>query len=175
MDIRAEEFQPTLVKLVRNDKHGLNERRCGDCVICCTLFGVKELNKPMGVKCEHVCSTGCGIHPNWPIECREFECLWRSGVVGAEDQHPNKLGIMLTTWTDIQLGLFFCVHEVIEGALQRSDVNILLNELASSMFLYVFSCDGDNCKTIMGPRHKQQYAKNFFTKRDFNPKEIVVS
>ena len=52
-------------------------KSCGPCGLCCKVFAVEELAKPMGVTCAHRSRTaGCSIHPDRPASCRSFECVW---------------------------------------------------------------------------------------------------
>ena len=52
-------------------------KSCGPCGLCCKIFAVEELAKPMGVMCAHRNKdTGCGIYAERPVSCRSFECVW---------------------------------------------------------------------------------------------------
>jgi len=52
-------------------------KSCGPCGLCCKVFAVAELAKPMGVMCTHRSkAAGCGIYPDRPASCRSFECVW---------------------------------------------------------------------------------------------------
>ena len=53
-------------------------KSCGPCGLCCKVFAVEELKKPMGVMCAHYggAGAGCTIHPDRPQSCRTFECVW---------------------------------------------------------------------------------------------------
>ena len=52
-------------------------KSCGPCGLCCKVFAVEELAKPMGVICAHRSkAVGCSIHPDRPASCRSFECVW---------------------------------------------------------------------------------------------------
>lgn len=50
-------------------------KSCGPCGMCCKVFAVEELAKPMGVQCAHF-AAGCRIYPDRPAPCRSFECVW---------------------------------------------------------------------------------------------------
>lgn len=52
------------------------QKSCGPCGLCCKVFAVQELAKPMGAICIHRSKAGCGIHPERPTSCRSFECVW---------------------------------------------------------------------------------------------------
>jgi hypothetical protein len=52
-------------------------KSCGPCGLCCKIFAVDELAKPMGVMCAHRSpAAGCGIYADRPASCRSFECVW---------------------------------------------------------------------------------------------------
>ena len=52
-------------------------RSCGTCSLCCTVYSVKELNKPDGQPCPHVApGRGCQVHAIRPYVCRQFYCSW---------------------------------------------------------------------------------------------------
>lgn len=73
-------------------------RSCGECCACCVLPRVPDLDKPGYRPCEHLsqCKDGsCGIYQDRPGVCRDFLCLWRTGLVeGDERRRPDKLGLM---------------------------------------------------------------------------------
>lgn len=52
-------------------------RDCGTCTLCCKVYDVPVLDKPLGQWCPH-CKPGkgCGIHETRPEFCRQFNCLW---------------------------------------------------------------------------------------------------
>ena len=53
-------------------------RTCGTCSLCCKVYAVPELNKPVGRWCVHsVRGGGCSNHTNRPHICRQFFCSWR--------------------------------------------------------------------------------------------------
>jgi hypothetical protein len=74
---------------------------CGDCQVCCVVLGVESIDKPAHKSCKHQCSSGCGIYPERPAECRDYLCLWRAGVlIGGVNYRPDRLGLMLTVHND---------------------------------------------------------------------------
>lgn len=45
--------------------------RCGD---CCTRFDIEELNKPAGVRCQHLSEDNlCQIYANRPYVCYKHD------------------------------------------------------------------------------------------------------
>jgi hypothetical protein len=52
-------------------------RDCGTCTLCCKVYDVPSLNKPLGKWCSHCTpGRGCGIHETRPDHCRSFYCFW---------------------------------------------------------------------------------------------------
>ena len=68
-----------------------DERPCGGCTACCSVFGVKELGKKPWTGCKHLEETGCKIYDKRPAMCKGFFCLWQGGA-GEEDERPDRLG-----------------------------------------------------------------------------------
>ncbi len=50
-------------------------KSCGPCGLCCKVFAVEELAKPMGVQCQHF-HGGCASYADRPQPCRSFACVW---------------------------------------------------------------------------------------------------
>jgi len=72
-------------------------RSCGTCTLCCKVFDVPSLDKPMGQWCRHcVQGRGCGIHETRPDHCRAFFCMWMTeGWIGPEWK-PDRSKLVLT-------------------------------------------------------------------------------
>lgn len=82
-------------------------RNCTDCTLCCTVLGVKALNKPRNTDCAHaLAGKGCQIYDQRPAECRAFHCdflvdpklpaHWRpkrSRMVLYYDDEAQRLGV----------------------------------------------------------------------------------
>lgn len=52
-------------------------RSCATCTLCCTVLGIKTLEKPANAHCPHCAlSAGCTIYDARPYECRAFHCAW---------------------------------------------------------------------------------------------------
>jgi hypothetical protein len=84
-------------------------RTCGDCTVCCTVMGVRELGKPYAFPCHHLCDSGCSIYEDRPHGCVVFECLWRQGAVEGEGMRPDKWGVMFVVDLmddGLELGVF---------------------------------------------------------------------
>lgn len=97
-------------------------RSCSACSACCTLMGVPELDKPLQTKCEHVCSSGCGIYAERPESCRVFRCLWLQGI-GPRQFRPDRSGVMLTV---NDTGRILVAMELVKGAATRGAMHTFL-------------------------------------------------
>lgn len=69
-------------------------RTCGACQACCTVLGVKPLDKPAFQRCAHQCAKGCGIYETRPDPCRLYACGWVEGF-GQRRDRPDRLGVIL--------------------------------------------------------------------------------
>ena len=67
-------------------------RPCGECTLCCELWHIEEFDKPEGQKCKYQGESGCNRYELRPEVCRGFYCLWKIGVLHA-DQRPDKIGM----------------------------------------------------------------------------------
>ena len=72
---------------------------CGECTLCCDLFEVKWLNKPVNTKCIH-CDLGCKIHDEKPSECTDFDCAYIQSKVTNINLRPYKCGIIFEKLSD---------------------------------------------------------------------------
>ncbi len=70
---------------------------CQDCTGCCTVFEVKEIEKPFAVPCKYLGATlfghGCTIYMDRPDACKRYVCLWLDSQRRAEftDRMPEAL------------------------------------------------------------------------------------
>ena len=122
-------------------------RPCGECTACCTALEVSELKKPVGKPCHLLCETGCGVYPERPPSCKAYICGWKMGF-GLQDQRPDKIGIVMSPQpgtSPIHPG--FVVHECIDGAWERFDVQQLVRYVAQ-MFVLVLIRNGLPSKVL---------------------------
>lgn len=73
-------------------------RDCGDCVLCCLVMRVLELNKPEAIKCKYCVRTGCLIYEERPASCRNFHCLWQFKKLFKDKKgkrRPDRLGALI--------------------------------------------------------------------------------
>ncbi len=78
-------------------------KSCGPCGLCCKVFAVEELAKPMGVICAHRSkAVGCSIHPDRPASCRSFECVWLMDPEMPHRFRPDQTQVVLDQEADGQ-------------------------------------------------------------------------
>ena len=71
-------------------------RACGSCAMCCKLPAIPELQKPLGVWCQHVArGKGCSIYGDRPASCRSFYCLWMQDRALGPEWKPDRAKFML--------------------------------------------------------------------------------
>jgi hypothetical protein len=76
------------------------KRSCGGCTLCCKALAIKELNKPLGVACQHICSSGCAVQDQRATNdiyfgCNTYNCLWLLGDLQEKDR-PDKIKAVFT-------------------------------------------------------------------------------
>lgn len=68
------------------------EHSCGECSLCCIYPAIEKIQfaaegmpltgrKPYGKTCAHCTSKGCSVYEVRPPVCRNYECLWKFGLV----------------------------------------------------------------------------------------------
>jgi len=73
-------------------------RDCDGCTLCCKVIGVKALEKPMGVWCQHCAPKGgCAIYAERPDECRNFDCGYLLEPSLGPEWKPSESKIVLLT------------------------------------------------------------------------------
>jgi hypothetical protein len=81
---------------VRSPEPIVPGRGCDGCTLCCKLMGVIELDKPMGVWCEHCdVGTGCRIYETRPRSCEVFNCAFLTLDILTEAWRPSKCKIVV--------------------------------------------------------------------------------
>jgi hypothetical protein len=97
------------------------ENKCGECTACCTLLGVKSLQKDDYVSCQHECAAGCAIYQNRPKECGIYECLWLQQYPGFSERfRPDKLRVICDL-AESGGNWAIMVRELDEGVYERDD------------------------------------------------------
>jgi hypothetical protein len=72
-------------------------RDCGTCSLCCKVFEVEVLNKPLGQWCPHCTpGKGCGIHETRPAHCRAYHCFWMLAPFLGPEWKPEKARFVLS-------------------------------------------------------------------------------
>jgi hypothetical protein len=70
------------------------KRECGKCTLCCELPEIEVLHKPMFKKCDYQFEGGCKFYQSRPRVCRNFSCMWLSGILNF-DKSPLATGIIV--------------------------------------------------------------------------------
>ena len=155
-------------RLARKElRKAASSRPCGECTACCTLRHVVTLAKPSGVPCLHeVPGIGCASYKERPIECRDFECLWRAGLLGPEHR-PDKLGVMFSVRPMLlgRYGEHVIVAEPLElGGLDTPEAMTVIQGLAHQgqlVLLLARDLEGNERRRMAGPPEKVQRAQEF--------------
>lgn len=86
-------------------------RTCGHCNFCCIVVPVEmPLNKPGGVRCQHLRHKGCSIYAQRPDVCAAWSCAWLYQPEGKILRRPDNCGYAVDC----------CLHEIfINEALVR--------------------------------------------------------
>jgi hypothetical protein len=74
-------------------------RECGECSMCCKVFAIPALNKPIGEWCIH-CRPGrerCTIYPTRPDECASFHCSWMASADLGPEWYPPVAKFVVST------------------------------------------------------------------------------
>lgn len=76
-------------------------RRCGDCTLCCKLLPTKEIEKPANERCPHQkVGKGCTIYHRRPFSCRVWNCRWLVGDDTAELSRPDRAHYVIDIMPD---------------------------------------------------------------------------
>ena len=125
-------------------------RKCGRCQQCCVTFNVRELEKPAGTPCKHLCESGCGLYGKpRPKVCGTYRCHWLGGAFLEEDR-PDRIGVIFTVKTSEELGVNFLIaDEFITGAFETPRVVSLIENESRTWLVMLKHIDGK--RTILGP------------------------
>lgn len=84
----------------------MEDRRCGNCTLCCKLVGVNELFKPEGKWCRFcTIGEGCRVYETRPFSCRGFECEWYMHPGLPEDLRPDNCKVVFFCLADTKICL----------------------------------------------------------------------
>jgi len=73
-----------------NELSASGPRPCGSCSLCCKLYEVPELDKPVYQWCRHFAKgKGCTIHATRPDVCRNYQCAWSHNTVLDDSWRPD--------------------------------------------------------------------------------------
>lgn len=143
-------------------------RKCGGCVVCCSVFGVEEIQKDPWTGCPNLNSTGCLIYQDRPAKCREFYCLWQGGL-GDMGQRPDRLGVVFAHTngkTEFTRKMEYQAYEVKPGAFGDAKVIALAKSLARSSKLIIGHRYGGKMLTFLGPKGKIKAAQEWVKRKN---------
>lgn len=123
------------------------DRDCDGCSVCCHIFHIWELDKPMRVWCRHISSAhdSCTEYDSRPTSCREFLCHWRlETALVPECFKPSVCGFIITYSRQQRA---FLVHETREGAFDDAVLELMdwvhrLRRRGAKVGLVPFDVDG---------------------------------
>lgn len=108
----------------------MTNRSCGDCMACCHVLGVTQIDKPDFQDCQHLCELGCAIYANRPAICSGYECLYLMDLLPEEGDRPDRLGAVFSVGESNMLGTYFQVAEFCPGAINDPRVQAIVETLA---------------------------------------------
>lgn len=132
-------------------------KSCDGCNLCCVLFPIKELNKPLNVSCKHSTKEGCDIYAKRPLICKAFICQWLIRQDMGEDLRPDKCGIVY----HINDGKLFASQKSIYSHMNKANI-IFMDDLKARKIPYTRQYYNED-----GILEKVVYAKS--------PKKLVGS
>lgn len=69
--------------------------------MCCKVMSIPELDKPMGLWCQHCTpGKGCDAYDERPPSCRVFQCLWLVDPGIPDELKPNRSKVIFDQDTD---------------------------------------------------------------------------
>lgn len=122
-------------------------------------MGVDELSKPPGEACKHAMAKGCAVYPARPGGCREFNCIWRFGLLDTEDR-PDKSGVVFDLTEPHGPNLFdrmLVARPAWPGAFEQAQG--LFDRLTADGHLIILA-DLEGPRRIIGPPDKMADMQN---------------
>lgn len=123
-------------------------RECGSCTKCCEgwLSGTAHEHKFWpGRRCHYVCSTGCEIYENRPVDpCRTYSCAWLTSDEIPGWMKPNEVNVIATIRT----------HEGIEFLDLAEAGSTLSAEVLSWAVMYALGKNKNLRYMLAGGRNK---------------------
>lgn len=69
---------------------------CNGCTLCCKVFAVEALAKPLGTPCVFQREGCCAVYSTRPNECATFQCVYLS--TGLAFLNPRRLGAAMAVF-----------------------------------------------------------------------------
>ena len=67
---------------------------CGNCVECCRVFPIEEIQKPKHILCINCSGKDCNVYTTRPDACKNFNCAFLVGN-WREELRPDKCGVII--------------------------------------------------------------------------------
>ena len=131
-------------------------RPCDGCTVCCSVFGVEEIDKSPWVTCAHLNERGCGIYATRPGHCHGFYCLYQHGM-GTSMDRPDKLGVVFAPTngkTDFTGEEEIQAYEAVPLAFNKPEVVRLAKAFGDKGKLVIGHCYGGQEFRFVGPPDK---------------------
>lgn len=127
------------------------KRSCGSCKACCTTMGVKEIGKPPGEPCKHLCAVGCGVYLGRPQSCRVFGCGWLHGY-GPLDGRPDLCNVLFWVQVTDDGVLEYAVAEELEEGAADKGLAYAMARTLSQHHAVAIRDPSRRVRSILGPR-----------------------
>ena len=133
--------------------------KCGECTLCCFMFPVDWLNKPINTDCIH-CNKGCTIQSTKPSECSDYNCMYAQVEGVSINLRPDKCGVIFDKITT----------RIIYGVLSpNNEVSDLLKKQIADFNVQGFSVIMASIKErnngyFISPAHKEKHIRKEFDK-----------
>lgn len=131
-------------------------RTCGECNVCCTAMHVAALEKPPGMRCQHMSDIGCSIYEQRPAACRDWYCMWVRDTRGvfSDQERPDRTGVFLTASKPTETGQqVIYVHPVRPDALELPATQAMITRLQQFVAMETLPYFGDSTElTLEGNR-----------------------
>jgi hypothetical protein len=137
----------------------VEDRQCGSCTACCKALAVAEIEKREADTCQYCdMGRGCRIYAVRPTPCIEWQCAWRSGVMGDEER-PDKLKVIFDL-QETRFGKTLAAWELAHGARDRPKVRAVIDAHLRAGIAVVVIAPSRGGRTAMLP-YSQGAAKEY--------------
>lgn len=146
---------------------------CDGCAACCTVIGVKELEKAPYEPCSKARKGGlggCVEYATRPAGCRSYECLYSMGFL-AVSERPDRIGILvdaakLDSQLALQMGIqALVVRETYPGAAETAEGRRFIDGLSAKHVLIITCYRDFEHRRMIGPARLLAKVQRFVANR----------